>query len=219
MKLLARLRTHGVVAAVCGAALASTVSPAAAADPVDWRDRASVLWHVVDQGSCQDSVGVAVATTMEARDEMWGNGADLYVHVPPSLPTPFARNVDAAGSPACAQLSAQATKTFSTYRRWYRLPSDDASVLSALRSHGPLLTTISVTRAFKTYTGGILDPGFCPKYGLRQAVVIVGYGEENGHPYFTVKNSWGKGWGEGGFARIAYGHNTCGIADDVRALG
>ena len=41
------------------------------------------------------------------------------------------------------------------------------------------------------------------------AVVILGYGEELGVPYWICQNSWGYNWGEDGYFRIAMGE--CGI--------
>jgi len=49
---------------------------------------------------------------------------------------------------------------------------------------------------------------------VNHAVVAVGYGAtEDGAPYWTVRNSWGVGWGERGHFRIARGANKCGLAD------
>ncbi len=67
------------------------------------------------------------------------------------------------------------------------------------------------------YTGGIItaDEG-CPQ-SIDHAIAAVGYGEENGVQYYIVRNSWGEGWGEDGFVRIATssGNGVCGINEYV----
>lgn len=43
------------------------------------------------------------------------------------------------------------------------------------------------------------------------AVVAVGWGEEDGQPYWRIQNSWGEDWGEDGFFRMARGTDESGI--------
>lgn len=72
---------------------------------------------------------------------------------------------------------------------------------NALVLYGPLVTTMQVYSDFFYYVGGIYSQTY-GSYKGGHAVLIVGY--DDAGQYFTVKNSWGTGWGEGGFFRIAY---------------
>ena len=63
------------------------------------------------------------------------------------------------------------------------------------------------------YTGGILDEkAKCGIY-VQHKVLIVGYGIEDNKKFWIVKNSWGDGWGESGYVRLAIvdGPGICGI--------
>ena len=73
--------------------------------------------------------------------------------------------------------------------------------------------------SFAYYGGGIIDSEDCKPNG-NHAVLAVGYGTDKrtGKEYFIIKNTWGKGWGEGGYARIAANRKTfwrgmCGILE------
>ena len=37
------------------------------------------------------------------------------------------------------------------------------------------------------------------------AVTIVGWGTEQGIPYYLIKNSWGSNWGASGFIKVKRG--------------
>jgi len=70
-----------------------------------------------------------------------------------------------------------------------------------------------VPQALDDYTGGI----YCDDTGdmeIVHDVSIVGYGVEEGQPYWLVRNSWGTHWGEDGFFRVCRGQNNIAIESD-----
>jgi C1A family cysteine protease len=92
------------------------------------------------------------------------------------------------------------------------LPSGDENALAAAVAQQPVSVAIQANQlAFQFYSSGILT-GTCGKR-LDHGVLAVGYGTDGTTPYWRVKNSWGTGWGEGGYIRIQRGADKCGIAD------
>jgi hypothetical protein len=49
------------------------------------------------------------------------------------------------------------------------------------------------------------------------AIRILGWGEENGTPYWLVANSWNYDWGDKGTFKILRGSDHCGIESGVVA--
>ncbi|RVE49206.1 hypothetical protein evm_006098 [Chilo suppressalis] len=82
-----------------------------------------------------------------------------------------------------------------------------------LANVGPLGIAV-VSNTFQGYKNGIheCDPSYNE---INHAVLLVGYGEENGTPYWIVKNSWGTGWGEEGYIRLPMYKNACRLRDSV----
>ncbi|CAN0079969.1 unnamed protein product, partial [Ectocarpus fasciculatus] len=59
---------------------------------------------------------------------------------------------------------------------------------------------------------------YCEPLEIDHAVLIVGYGEEDGVKFWIIKNSWKYLWGERGYYRLVRGVNACGIADEVTTI-
>ena len=91
-------------------------------------------------------------------------------------------------------------------------PGDEVG-LQALVDEGPVSVVLN-GNWFSDYTGGIADPCHGTEPPMYVSAVIVGYGHgPTGTPYWIVKNSLGRSWGESGYFRIAAGQDQCGIAD------
>lgn len=88
---------------------------------------------------------------------------------------------------------------------------NEEEMMAALQD-GPVSVAFEVTPDFQQYRHGIyhatgLTDRFNPFRLTNHAVLLIGYGEENGVKYWSVKNSWGASWGEDGFFRIRRGTN------------
>ena len=69
-----------------------------------------------------------------------------------------------------------------------------------------------VTNRFKSYKSGVFLDSKCEKVtSTNHAVVIIGYGRQNGRDYWLLRNSWGTGWGMKGYFMLPRGRNYCGV--------
>ena len=84
---------------------------------------------------------------------------------------------------------------------WHAVEQDLGAIKTALVTYGPLATAFSVYEDFMYYKSGVYSYIKGKPLG-GHAVLLVGYNDDE--QYFIVKNSWGPGWGEGGYFRIAY---------------
>ncbi|XP_073701050.1 cathepsin K [Garra rufa] len=91
---------------------------------------------------------------------------------------------------------------------------DEQALADAVATIGPITVAIDADHpSFLFYSSGIYKESNCNPNNLNHAVLVVGYGSEGGKDYWIIKNSWGTGWGEGGYMRmLRNGRNTCGIA-------
>lgn len=106
----------------------------------------------------------------------------------------------------------------------------DSALMTAL-TVGPVSIAIEAdTRSFQLYSKNIYNDfegcnsnsktkGADSLPNIDHAVVLVGYGTENGQDYYILRNSWDVSWGEGGYMKIARGNQyapwgVCGVLYD-----
>jgi C1A family cysteine protease len=96
----------------------------------------------------------------------------------------------------------------------YDRPSSYGGTASAVKEalkRGPLVTNMTVYNDFMTYTSGIYK-SVSNEVAGGHVVSLVGFNDLE--RYWVIRNSWGPGWGEGGFARISYDDKS-GIAEST----
>ncbi|KAI0221793.1 Cathepsin F [Lamellibrachia satsuma] len=92
------------------------------------------------------------------------------------------------------------------------ISSNENDMAAWLAKNGPISIGINAN-AMQFYFGGISHPWkiFCNPSSLDHGVLIVGYGVRKSTPYWIIKNSWGRSWGEKGYYLVYRGGGVCGL--------
>jgi len=86
-------------------------------------------------------------------------------------------------------------------------------MMQDIYQNGPITGMFFVHESFTHYKSGVYKAGnpiTDPMLG-GHAIKIMGWGTENGAPYWLVANSWNEDWGDHGYFKIDKGHNQCQI--------
>lgn len=86
---------------------------------------------------------------------------------------------------------------------YHKVTPKSSSQLMAAIAKGPVSVSVNASSsAFRSYKSGIVNSTSCGTT-TNHAILAVGYGSENGKPYYIVRNSWGSSWGDHGYIKIA----------------
>ena len=97
-------------------------------------------------------------------------------------------------------------ETFTTYKckpDSFIALTDPDLMKKEIIANGPIHTYFMVYKDFKEYQSGIYYLASAEAMG-GHCVKIVGWGVEDGMPYWTAQNSWTADWGENGYFRIGF---------------
>lgn len=228
-----------VIASGHGIGAAAAVYPAA----FDWRNRngQNFITPIRDQGACGSCVAFGTTAAVEGTKRVQDGNAALPVDLSEAslfycIGASEGRNCGTGWWPSdaltgyqnvgvpdegcfvytpgnqpcqqCADWASRATKITG-----FHAVSTVPDMKTWLSARGPMSACLTVYDDFFSYSGGVyhhvtgtLAGGHC--------VCFVGYDDANS--YWICKNSWGAGWGEAGFFRIAYAQ--CGIEGMVHAV-
>lgn len=212
----------------------SLISKASIPTSLDWRDKGAIT-PVKDQKSCgscwafsstgaleaqrfiKDNVTVQLSeqNLVDCVEENWGCSGG-WMH------TSFDYVAKNGGINTAASYPYEAKDgncrfnrqhIGATCSRYVRIPSgDEQKLLHAVATRGPVSVAFYTLSSFFSYKDGVYDEPNCVSYSLH-AVLIVGFGTENGKDYWLVKNSWSPYWGNKGYIKMSRNKsNQCGIA-------
>jgi len=92
--------------------------------------------------------------------------------------------------------------------------TQEKAIKREIYNRGPVVAPIFMKSEYFVYSSGVYTPTdnaardfMYDDQGktIMNAAVILGWGRSHGTPYWLVRHSWGTGWGEEGYSRIAMG--------------
>ena len=94
------------------------------------------------------------------------------------------------------------TTPVATINGFVKLPENNyTALMNAIAKVGPVAVSVDASN-WHSYSSGIFNGCNQEQPDINHAVTLVGYGEDKGQKYWTVRNSWSPSYGELGYIRV-----------------
>jgi len=176
----------------------------------------------MDEVTCAPCDGCEGGDPDSAWDYIQSNGLVTGTCSPYTIPTcPPDQEpcLNFVPTPPCVQQcndSESWTNSLHYISQAYDIAPNVAAIQTDIMTNGPVEVCFDVYEDFLSYksgvyqyTSGSLLGGHCVK--------MIGWGVENGTPYWLCNNSWTTYWGDDGQFKILRGQDECGIEDSAVA--
>eukprot|EP00062_Callorhinchus_milii_P025962 gi/632987532/ref/XP_007882610.1/ PREDICTED: cathepsin B [Callorhinchus milii] len=98
----------------------------------------------------------------------------------------------------------------------YSVSANETQIQLEIYRHGPVDGSLSMYTDILLYKTGVYHHVTGEMLG-GHSVKMLGWGVEDGTPYWLIANSWNTDWGDNGFFKILRGSNECGIESEIIA--
>lgn len=190
----------------------------------DWRNHDGSNWmtSVKNQSSCGSCWAFASVAIQEAKYNIQENNPDLDINLSEQylVSDCCSSGSCSGGMPSSCALTDEAcypyTRTDSVCgsrcsdwdtRLWSSsmgyVSGEDDTIKLAIMKQGPLYTSMNAEYVWDAANNYYT----CSDTNTTHAVTLVGWNDVGG--YWIIKNSWGLGWGDNGYANIKY--DECGL--------
>lgn len=144
------------------------------------------------------------------------SASSKYPNCTDSVPTPSCARKCVDNGASWSSSKRYGTQGYTVCQQGGNMSCPEA-MMQEIYQHGPITGMFFVHQSFLAYRSGVYKAGLFFKDPMLggHAIKILGWGTEDGTPYWLVANSWNEDWGDEGFFKIDRGHNQCQIENPI----